>query len=77
MGYKVCHLCSDSNGIVCSHKISAKIEMLKNKLLAILDIDSLNSEYQSIYNNICVDSTKIIRCVSGKSYLMPLLDSRI
>lgn len=77
VGYKVSNLCSSDNGIVCPQKIAIRINELNNKLLEVITAENIEKEYHSFFNKIKVDDIKVLRYVSGKDYLMPLLTTRI
>lgn len=77
VGFKVSNLCSSSSGIVCLEKTTARINDLQNKLSAVLPKEDIIREYELIRNNIDIENIKIVKYVSGKDYLMPLLSTKI
>ncbi|MDR1715404.1 MAG: DUF4435 domain-containing protein [Prevotella sp.] len=77
VGYKVSNLCSSNNGVVCSQKIALRINDLNNKLLEVLSAENIEREYRIFFDKINIDNVKVLRYVSAKDYLMPLLTTKI
>lgn len=75
--HKVSELCIDNSGNVCENKIDERIDFLKTKILEKnIDID-LEHEIELRLEIVEKCEDKLLRFVSGKDYLMPLLKTRI
>lgn len=74
--FKVTKLCS-SPGILCITKTINRIEDLKSKLINKIGSDKLEEEIQLISGKINKVENGMLRYVSGKDYLMPLVTSKI
>ena len=77
IGYKVSKLCSTNTGTVCPTKIEAKISELKTKLISHFGEERLNTEIEIIKERIRESDKKLLRYISGKDYLLPLLITRL
>ena len=77
VGYKVSKLCSSNTGVVCPTKIETKIQELKSKLITFFGEERLNTEIEAIRERIRDTDKKLLRFVSGKDYLLPLLVTRL
>ncbi len=77
ISHKVSQLCSSNKGIVDEGKIINRIDEIKSLLSAKESIEFVEVKYNEIYNKIKKDKNKLIKYVSAKDYLMPLIDSRI
>lgn len=77
IGYKVNKLCSSNVGIVCPQKIDSRVSYLKNKLIAHMGQDRMENEFYLIKERIKDKDIKLLRFVSGKDYLLPLIITRL
>lgn len=76
-GFKVTKLCSSNTGIVCPYKIESRITDLRTKLIAHYGVDRLEIEILAIKDRIKEKDKKLLRFVSGKDYLLPLMITRL
>lgn len=77
VGFKVTRLCSSNSGIVCQTKIQERISYLKEKLIQLIGDERLRLEIQIIEERIRDKDKKMLRYVSGKDYLLPLMITRL
>jgi len=77
IGFKVNKLCSSSNGIVCPEKIERRINDLKEKLVLHFGEERMVVEINLIKEKIKEKDHKLLRYVSGKDYLLPLMLNRL
>lgn len=77
IGFKVSKLCSSNSGIVCPEKINHRITELRNKLIACFGQERLEIEIGIIKEKIKSKDKKLLRFVSGKDYLLPLMIARL
>lgn len=77
VGFKVNNLCSSDSGIVCPDKINLRIMELKNKLTVLFGEERFELETKKIKDKIKSKDKKILRFVSGKDYLLPLMTTRL
>lgn len=77
IGYKVTDMCKDNTGVICELKNQNRITDLSNKLLGVLSQSELDYEIQKRKEIINGSNTKLLKFVSGKDYLLPLVKSRI
>ena len=77
VGFKVSKLCSSNSGIVCPVKINERKEALKVKLINYFGEERLNIEIDLIKERIKEKDKKVLRYVSGKDYLLPLLITKL
>ncbi|MFD2599041.1 DUF4435 domain-containing protein [Sphingobacterium corticis] len=77
VGYKVSKLCSSNSGIVNPDKVMERKESLLSKLIPILGEEKLQQEINSIKERINRDDRKLLKFVSGKDYLFPLIITRL
>lgn len=77
VGFKVSKLCSSNSGIVCPVKINNRISELKGKLISFFGEERLDFEIQLIKERIKQKDKKLLRFVSGKDYLLPLMITRL
>lgn len=77
VGYKVSKLCNSNSGIVNPDKVKARKDELITKLVAFLGEERLNTEIEIIKERIIEKDKKLLRFVSGKDYLLPLLITRL
>lgn len=75
--FKVTKLCSSNSGVVCKDKTRSRIEELKEKLQNHLGEEQLKSEINRITSEINKKDKKLLRYISGKDYLLPLMISRL
>lgn len=76
VGYKVSNLTTSGNGIVCHHKVAARIQELSSMVKEKVGESVYNEEHSRIVDEINNEENKIFKYVSGKDYLIPLLQSR-
>ncbi|MFC4688229.1 DUF4435 domain-containing protein [Epilithonimonas pallida] len=69
-------LCTDSSGVVCKTKIQNRIDDLKSEITAKISIN-LEQEIKIRKEKLHLAENKLLKFVSGKDYLFPLLKSRI
>lgn len=77
VGYKVSKLCNSNSGIVNPDKVKARKQELTGALIAFFGEDRLNTEVEIIKERIKEKDKKLLRFVSGKDYLLPLLITRL
>ncbi len=77
IGYKVSKLCNSNSGIVNPGKVKARKDELIGKLIAFFGEERLNTEIEIIKERIKAKDKKLLRFVSGKDYLLPLLITRL
>jgi hypothetical protein len=77
ISFKVTKLCSSNSGIVCPDKINLRITELRNKLIAFFGEERLELEIGIIKEKIKSKDKKLLRFVSGKDYLLPLMIARL
>ncbi len=80
VSYKVYQLYSTNNdekGLVCETKNAIRIEELSKKIIAVIGEENFLNEKRNIIDKIGHERNKMIRYVSGKDYLFPLLIERI
>jgi hypothetical protein len=77
VAYKVSKLCAGPTGIVCSTKTKNRIEELQLELEARIGVPIAQEEISNLKAKLKAENNNILRYVSGKDYLMPLLFSRI
>jgi hypothetical protein len=77
IGFKVTKLCSSNSGIVCPDKINARITELRGKLITFFGEERLELEIGIIKEKIKNKDKKLLRFVSGKDYLLPLMIARL
>jgi len=77
IGYKVSKLCTSNNGVVCPIKIDQRIADLKAKILSQLSERELDEEITYLKNRVYLKGDTLLRFVSGKDYLLPLIISRL
>jgi hypothetical protein len=77
IGFKVSKLVSSNSGIVCSEKVTLRINELKSKLIAKYNEIWLYEEIEKINNYLRHMENKVHKFVSAKDYLLPLLTTRI
>jgi hypothetical protein len=70
-------LCSSNSGIVCPTKIEARKLEIYNKILGVISEEQLNFEIDIRKERIKEHDHKILRFISGKDYLLPLLITRL
>lgn len=77
VGYKVSKLCNSNSGIVNSAKVQARKNELTAKFINLFGEGRLNKEIEIIKDRIKEKDKKLLRFVSGKDYLLPLLITRL
>lgn len=77
VGYKVSKLCNSNSGIVNPDKVQARKNELTTKLINFFGEERLNTEIEIIKERIKEKDKKLLRFVSGKDYLLPLLITRL
>lgn len=77
VGFKVSKLCSSNSGIVCPDKITDRVNLLKGKLTLIISEAELSNEIQSIKLRMQKETDIVLKYVSGKDYLFPLIITRL
>ena len=77
IGFKVSKLCSNNSGIVCSIKVKDRIIDLRSKLIDHFGEENLENEIRLIKEKIKGVDNKLLRFVSGKDYLLPLVITRL
>ncbi|MBU2915370.1 DUF4435 domain-containing protein [Reichenbachiella agariperforans] len=77
VAHKVSKLCSDPTGVVCSSKTNARVQELKQHIVDKIGSDETDIEIKKIEDKLKFEDQQILRYVSGKDYLLPLLFSRI
>jgi hypothetical protein len=77
VGFKVKSLCSSNTGIVCPTKVETRIIELKDKLINLFGEEKLNHEIAITNERIKNKGDRLVRYVSGKDYLLPLLITRL
>lgn len=70
-------LCTNSTGIVCSEKVRQRIETLKVEIMSSKSSLDLEGEILKRKHKLQLAQNKLLKFVSGKDYLFPLLKSRI
>lgn len=76
VGFKVTNLTNSNSGEVCPVKINKRIDDLRESVAKKIDINIFLDEVARIEEVINTQSNKLIKYVSGKSYLLPLLRTR-
>lgn len=74
--FPVRELVSSSNGVVDSVKVSKRIDSMKSELIQKVGIEKYQETRAQIESCIEINPNNLIRFVSGKDYLMPLLFTR-
>ena len=77
VSYKVSKLCNSNSGIVDPEKVKARKDDLRTKLINYFGVERLNTEIEMITDRIKEKDKKLLRFISGKDYLLPLLITRI
>jgi hypothetical protein len=77
VGYKVSKLCNSNSGVVNPEKVKARKDDLTVKLINHFGEERLNTEIEIIKERIKEKDKKLLRFVSGKDYLLPLLITRL
>jgi hypothetical protein len=77
VGYKVSKLCISNSGIVNPDKVKVRRDELALKLIDFFGEQRLNTEIEIIKERIKEKDKKLLRFVSGKDYLLPLLITRL
>jgi hypothetical protein len=77
VGFKVSKLCISNFGIVNPEKVNARKDELSSKLISFIGEERLNTEIEIIKERINEKDKKLLRFVSGKDYLLPLLITRL
>lgn len=77
VSFKVSKLCSSNSGVVNSEKVRARKDELTTKLIAFFGEERMNTEIEIIKERIKEKDEKLLRFVSGKDYLLPLLITRL
>lgn len=80
VSYKVSHLFStekQSRGEICEIKNSARIAQLSQLLIDKIGVDNFEKEKKEIYERVTKVDKKMLKYVSGKDYLFPLLIDRL
>lgn len=75
--FKVNKLCQNNSGIVSADKIKLRIEDLKEKLILFFGEERLLNEIKIIRERITIKDKQLLRYVSGKDYLLPLMIMRL
>lgn len=74
--FKVSQLCNQP-GIICETKIKCRVEDLKIKLEEQIGKSKLEEELSIIQQRVNLSNSRMLKFVSGKDYLLPLLTSKI
>lgn len=77
VSYKVSKLCNSNSGIVNPEKVTQRKNELKAKLIDFFGSERLDTEIEIINERIKEKDKKLLRFVSGKDYLLPLLITRL
>lgn len=77
IGYKVTNFCNDSSGIVSETKILEKIKELKQKIKDKIGEDQLIMEIETRNNIVSKHPNALVKFISGKDYLLPLMKARL
>ncbi|WP_169312759.1 DUF4435 domain-containing protein [Owenweeksia hongkongensis] len=76
VGYKVNRLTKDGNGVVCPVKTQKRIDQLYTNTTGQIEKNIYTSEWEKISSRISSEDNKLLKYVSGKDYLIPLIKSR-
>lgn len=77
VGYKVSKLCSSNSGLVCNDKVVCRIAELKKKLVEKIGEVAFRTAFEHYSANLIDHEYVMLKCVSGKDYLLPLLVTRL
>ena len=77
VGYPVINLISSGDGLIDIKKTNKRIENIKKDILSIVSNDSYEAVKDRIKKSINMNEADLIKYVSGKDYLYPLMEKRI
>ena len=77
VGYPISHLISSGDGLIDLAKTNDRIISIKEDIINSVGEDSYNAVKDRINNSIKMEESELLKYVSGKDYLFPLMEKRI